>query len=292
MTTYTDFSSITDNVTIGLTAQSETVYREANDQGTNGYTFELLGFDISHDLTVDPSFAQAIAQVAGLAADAIVEFDASATDFDGMFQIKLDSSDILDASASDILYGVSADYTFPSLAYSSGTVGTGKMNSTAGYNQALEYDLVRHLAYSVTGGYAAADIFSNEADLRADVVSRDAEFNTSFQGVLSDLSATFTDVASITAASDPELIAAVNLLTVTLNDDGQYGTGSNYARRTTLLTDISAAGTSVTGQIQVPLKFAVGDKLVMKLNYEPNSRTPIGANSISDRSYKVVVTLN
>tara|TARA_B100000902_G_scaffold391818_1_gene443114 strand:- start:287 stop:1150 length:864 start_codon:yes stop_codon:yes gene_type:complete len=287
MTTYTDFSSITDNVTIGLTAETETVYREANDQGTTGYTFELLGFDISHDLTVDPSFAQAIAQVAGLAADAIVEFDASATDFDGMFQIKLDSSDILDASASDILYGVSADYTFPTLAYSSGTVGTGKMNSTAGYNQALEYDLVRHLAYSVTGGYAAADIFSNEASLRADVVSRDAEFNTSFQGVLTDLSATFADIASITAASDPELIAAVNLLTVTLNDSDD-----SYARRSALLTDISSAGTAVTGQIQVPLKFVAGDKLVMKLNYEPNARTPIGANSISDRSYKVVVTLN
>ena len=290
MTSYINFSDISSSTAIGLTAATETVYQES---GQTGYTFELLGFDISKQLQVDPSFAIAIAQAAGLGAvDAIVDINIAASSFDGMFQIKLDSSDILDASASDIYYGVSADFAYPDVSYSKGTVSTGNMNNTTGYNQTLEYDLVRHLAYSVTGGYAAADIFSNEVSLRNDVVSRDAEFNTSFQTVLDDLeTAGFKTVDNITNASSSELIAAVNLLTVTLNDNGQYGTGSNYARRTTLLEDISAAGASVTGEIQVPLKFVAGDQIVMRLNYQPQTETPIGANPISDRSYKVVATL-
>lgn len=285
MTSYVNFADISSSSTIGLSASTLTVYQES---GQSGYTFELLGFDASNSLTVDPSFAQAIAQAAGLGAvDAIVDIDVSATDFDGMFQIKLDSSDILDASASDIYYGVSADFSYPDLSYSAGTVSTGNMNSTAGYNQTLEYDLVRHLAYRVTGGYAAADIFSNEAALRADVASRDASFNSSFQTVLDGLeTAGFKTVDNITNSSSSELIAAVNLLTVTLNDST-----SSYARRTTLLSDISSAGASVTGEIQVPLKFVAGDQLVLRLNYEPNSATPIGANTITDRSYKVVITL-
>ena len=285
MTSYINFSDISSSTAIGLTAATETVYQES---GQTGYTFELLGFDISKQLQVDPSFAIAIAQAAGLGAvDAIVDINVAASSFDGMFQIKLDSSDILDASASDILYGVSADFSYPDVSYSKGTVSTGNMNNTAGYNQTLEYDLVRHLAYSVTGGYAAADIFSNEVSLRNDVVSRDAEFNTSFQTVLDDLeTAGFKTVDNITNASSPELIAAVNLLTVTLNDST-----SSYARRTTILEDISAAGASVTGEIQVPLKFVAGDQIVMRLNYQPQSETPIGANPITDRSYKVVATL-
>lgn len=285
MTSYINFSDISATTSIGLAAATETVYQES---GQTGYTFELLGFDISKQLQVDPSFAIAIAQAAGLGVvDAIVDINVAASSFDGMFQIKLDSSDILDASASDILYGVSADFAYPDVSYSKGTVSTGNMNDTAGYNQTLEYDLVRHLAYSVTGGYAAADIFSNEVSLRNDVVSRDAEFNASFQTVLDDLeTAGFKSVDNITNASSSELIAAVNLLTVTLNDS----TGS-YARRTTILEDISAAGASVTGEIQVPLKFVAGDQIVMRLNYQPQSETPIGANPISDRSYKVVATL-
>ena len=291
MTSYVNFSDISAEASIGLTASTLTVYQES---GQTGYTFELLGFDISHDLTVDPSFAQAVAQAAGVGAvDAVVDMDVSATDFNGMFQIKLDSSDILDASASDIFYGVSADYAYPDLSYSAGTVSTGNMNSTTGYNQILEYDLVRHLAFRVTGGYAAADIFSNEVALIIDVASRDAEFNTSFQTILDGLeTAGFKTINDITNASNSELIAAVNLLTVTLNDNGQYGTGSDYARRTTLLSDIATAGASETGEIQVPLKFVAGDQLIMRLNYEPNSSTPIGANTITDRSYKVVITLN
>lgn len=285
MTSYVNFADISSSSTIGLSASTLTVYQES---GQSGYTFELLGFDASNSLTVDPSFAQAIAQAAGLGAvDAIVDVSVAASSFDGMFQIKLDSSDILDASASDIYYGVSADFSYPDLSYSAGTVSTGNMNSTAGYNQTLEYDLVRHLAYRVTGGYAAADIFSNEAALRADVASRDGDFNTSFQTVLDGLeTAGFKTVDNITNSSSSELIAAVNLLTVTLNDST-----SSYARRTTLLSDISSAGASVTGEIQVPLKFVAGDQLVLRLNYEPNSATPIGANTITDRSYKVVITL-
>jgi hypothetical protein len=261
------FSDISD-VTIGTSASLKSVYTDSGN-----YVFELVGLDVSLNLDVSASYEDEIIQQGLPDVSAVATIDISASDFSDVFKITIDSSDIDDLSANDVIYDVS-DATFPSISYSSATVTSGKVNSTY-TDQSLKKDLVRSIAKAITGGYAASDIFSNESLLLADVVDHDASFSEAFSTILADVSSsTYPAVTDI-------LSTAKNLLAVTLGVE---------SRRNTLFADISNA-TQSGGSITVPLAFVAGDKLVVRIKYDPANDHPNSTN-VTSRTYKVVLNLN
>jgi hypothetical protein len=264
MSTFSDIS----NGTIDTSASSQSIYTD----NSGNYVFELVGLDTSLNLDVSASYEDEIIQQGLPDVSAVAIIDISASEFSDVFKITIDSSDIDDLSANDVLYDVS-DATFPDISYSLATVTTGKINSSY-TDQSLKKDMVRSLAKAITGGYAASDIFSNESLLLADVVELDASFSEAFSTLLADVSSsTYPTVTDI-------LSTAKNLLAVTLGVE---------TRRNTLFADISNA-TQSGGSITVPLVFVAGDKLIVRINYNPATDHPNNTN-VTSRSYKVVLNL-
>lgn len=265
----TTFSTMNDQQTVSPGGSSSSIYKDTNEN----YVFELIGLDVSLNLDVSASYEDTLLQQGLAAANALAEIDLSATEFSGMFKITIDSSDVDDIAANDVIYDVS-NSTFPTVVYSSGTVTSGQVNATY-TDQSLKKDVVRHIAYLITGGYAATDIFSNESALQQDVVDHDASFTEAFSTIL----------AGVTESTDPlstdVLSTAKNLLAVNLGVE---------TRRNVLFADISNAE-QTNGTITVPLKFAAGDRIVVRINYSPAENHPPGG-TVTDRSYKFVINLN
>jgi hypothetical protein len=281
---YTDF----------IDEQSNNVYEPPSDSSTiTGYVFELFEADVS--LGVDPSFAQALLTGSGFSdVDAVAEMIATASSFDDLIQITVDSSDIDDVLGTDIEYSITGNNPFSSLAYSEAIVMAGEVNSTYN-NQDLKKDLVRHVAKSITGGYAVADIFTNEAELLDDVVLRDPDIATDIGNVISDIQSvgnkTSDTFNTLEAPAKRFYEVAQSLFQIIINDES--------GRQPQLFEDLSNNSVDVNGypnsdgMTTVPLRFKAGDAIALRVSYDPNS-SPVdglGGNSIPNRSYKILIRL-
>ena len=284
-----------------------------------GYVFDLFQADVS--LTLDPSFAVALPGGSGFTAvDAIATFDLSASVFNNLFFITVDSSDIDNAEGNDVVFSIDGNavqYPFVeasgasdvSMAFSNSTVKYGAVNNQY-VDQSLKKDIVRHVAKSITGGYAVADIFSNEAELIADVVAQDVSLHDTLNTTIDALKSitqgyTVDEIAATDNWSDPDQLrffqVAQSLFGINVNDSGDGG------RQEALFADLSNASVdsgSALASVTVPLKFKVGDAIALRIQYDPNS-SPVGGadsdgttglggmgnNTIPSRSYKILIPL-
>lgn len=269
----------------------------------NGYVFDLFQADVS--LTLDPSFAAALPGGTGFTAvDAIATFDLSASVFNNLFFITVDSSDINNDDNTDVIFsidGSAVQYPFMdggiSMEFSNSTVKYGAKNNQY-VDQSLKKDIIRHIAHEITGGYAVADIFSNESELIADVESRDDKLHESLHAsidALKDVSGGYT-VDEIPNIGDDDqrrfFQVAQSLFGINVNDTGTGG------RQEALFADLSNASVDSNGNalasVTVPLKFTVGDAIALRIQYDPNSSpvSGMGSNPISSRSYKILIPLS
>jgi len=296
MTTYADISgglknytSYTTLITQNSDASANNVYFFDDGADVSGYVFELTSFDESTEHLIAPSFEREIQEGLGFAdVSAVAEIDISLSYFPTLFSIEIDSDDLTDICANDIKYGfgVSAENIF-SLGSSTGVgaanilisdanVKAGMRNSTYS-DQSIEFDFVRDLAYQITGGYAAADIFTNEAAVRTGVKDLDAGLQTSYNTLINALitdtnGAGFGDASAqhaflneeeITALGDTDAAtnsvsayrAAIALFMINSNS-GQDGKDS--ARLTQLLADIAVAGADGSGNFNDNYLYPVG----------------------------------
>lgn len=302
-----------------LTAKNTYAATESSDAvpGVNGFIFDLFQADVS--LTEDPSFAAALQGGTGFdAVNAVAVFDLSAEMFNNLFFITVDSSDIDDTSVNDILFSIDgSNFKYPflekdgvndvSMAFSNSTVKYGAKNNQY-VDQSLKKDIIRHIAKSITGGYAVADIFSNEAQLIQDVVDRDDDLHTKLHTAIGDLqdggSYTVDQINSTNLDSDQLRFfqVAQSLFGINMNDVG--------GRQQTIYEDLSNNSVdNTTGEplasVTVSLKFKVGDAIALRIQYDPNS-SPVGGadtdgttglggmgnNAIPSRSYKILIPLS
>ena len=265
--------------------------------------FEINIFDTSNAVLIDPSFETALQQVAGLPdVSAIAVLDVSLATFSPFFQIKTDSADITDVSADDLKFGIHPDISrcFADLSFSYSTVVENKVNAFYS-DQQIYKDYVRHIAKSVTGGYSASDIFSNEANLLQGVQDLDSSFQTLLTTDMNTLiadSSSFKTIEQITGLDNTSYATAYksaqSLFTIITNSGNDTST-----RLSQLLTDISnqsAFGTDGNGdisggEITVPLHFQPGDKIAIRLVYKSNNTSPLGNNVINPRPYKILLNL-
>ena len=173
------------------------------------------------------------------------------------------------------------------MAFSNATVEAGNINSQYA-DQAIKKDMVRHQAFSITGGYAVADIFSNENALVTDISDLDADIHADISGVIDEILAAggkTTDAFS-SVGSDAERFYVIShsLWSINSNDEN---------RISRIHTDLAAASTSTSTTTTIPLKFEPGDAISMRIRYDPKT-TPapgMGGNEISTRSYKILIVL-
>lgn len=192
---YTNYSDL-------LTKRANNVYF-LNVLDISGYVFEISSFDVSSTIQFDPTFDTAIQQ--GLGFDdvsSIAIIDVSLSQFNSLFSLQSDSDDLDDLSINDLKYGFNVDSynIFNDISFSNSIV-IEKMINAYYEDQSLYYDFVRNLAYQITGGYAAADIFTNEEDLVQGVKDMDFEFKNLFNTLINEL---VIDTNGATFASVPE----------------------------------------------------------------------------------------
>ena len=259
----------------------------------SGYVFEISDFDTSGTLSINPTFDSQLQVGLGLEdVSAVATIDISLSDFNSIFSFQSDSDDLDDLSINDLKFGINpaASNIFSNLKFSYSNVVSGNVNNYY-TSQEIYRDYVRNLAFQITGGYSAADIFTNEEQLVTGVKDLDTTFSNGFNVIINSLiQIGYVSIADFNTSSNPSVLkAALALFTLNLN--------SGNERTTQLLSDIQEAGqnssipTSV-GPITVPIKFHEGDKIALRLVYK-NANTTFAGNSatIESRSYKILLNL-
>ena len=304
MTFDNNYADLMDDGSFAVT-ESSTL---GNVPDVTGYVFDLFQADVS--LALDPSFAAQLTGGSGFTdIDAVARFDLSASSFNNLFFITVDSSDIDDTSANDVVFSIDSSATYPfvdsydvSMAFSDSIIKYGAINNNYA-DQSLKKDIIRHIAKSITGGYAVADIFSNEAELIGDVEAQDVSLhgtlNTAIE-TLKDVTGGYTvDQINDTDITDSDQLrffqVAQALFSINVNDSGADG------RQEKLFADLS--NNSVGGEggelasVTVALRFEVGDAIALRIQYDPNS-SPVGGasptmgnNLIPSRAYKILIAL-
>ena len=293
-------------------AQNNLLYfinETAAGSGKDGYVFELGDMDASAAINVDPSFAQLLEDISGLgAADATLEFDVSLSQFQGLFSVQIDSSDLNNVEAEDVLFKVNdiCDNTyndisdviqvgkfFTDISYSEAIVKSGAVNSYYPL-QAVKHDFVRHLANKITGGYSASDIFTNEAQLVNAVSTLDSQFTTILNGIITSAAALDPQPGSYTGSYSSMIQAANQLYNLNLQSDPSMNTGrtGQFFDDVSASNSASADGNGGYGPINIPLRFHSGDRIAVLLTYKPqNSVFAPNQASIPNRVYKTFFRL-
>lgn len=305
-----------DDPSYNLTAQSSYAATLSSGvvPGIDGYVFDLFQADVS--LGVDPSYAAALEGGQGFAeVNAVAVFDLSADMFNNLFFITVDSSDIDDTSQNDIIFSIDgSNFQYPflekdgvndvSMAFSKSTVKYGAVNNQY-VDQSLKKDIVRHIAKSITGGYAVADIFSNEGQLIQDVVDRDDDIHDKLHYAIGQLqqggSYTVDQIQDISDNDQKRFFSVAQaLFGINMNDVG--------GRQLQIYEDLSNNSVDANGNalasVTASLKFQVNDAIALRIEYAPHS-SPVGGadvngnglggmgnNPIPNRSYKILIRLS
>jgi hypothetical protein len=270
---------------------------------TSGYVFEINAFDTSGSLPIDPTFDTLIQQNLGFQdCSAIAVLDVSLSAFNSLFSFESDSDDLDDLSVNDLKFGLNtaAGSLFSDICYSYADVVESMVNSVYSEQQ-IYHDYIRNVAKQITGGYSAADIFTNEEELVEGVKTLDLTFQQLFTSIISTLiNETNTlghkgldEIGTLSAAEYSSVYrAAIALFTINANS------GATHERLLTLFDDIRAASAdyvaangTTPSSIVVPIRFHSGDKVALRLVYKNTNTTPLGNNSIDPRSYKLLLNL-
>lgn len=316
-----DFSALT-----GEDGSGSSIGVGGDNGASTNYIFDFFAADVS--MNVDPSFAVALQALDGLAdVSAIAQVQTPVETFDNFISLILDSSDINDLSAEDVRFMVNSNNPFNSFSFSNSSIKFGAENVTYS-DQSIPSDMVRHIAKDVTGGYAVADIFTNEKELRDDIIALDASLVEDISGSIDSL-ATLTSPSStgdqggiqfadaidatqgITTSSQAMFFSSVHrLFAITMA--ASVGSGDDEKERFLNFiedlsndavavddsgvvidaSDVVVSGSDPSKFVKVPLRFIPGDAIAVRINYRPASQQPvIGNNPITERSYKVLVEL-
>jgi hypothetical protein len=226
-------------------------------------------------------------------ADCISEFTISSTNFDNLFYVKLNTNDISNIDLSNVLFKINYNNNpFDNIDFSKSNIKYGSENVIY-RNQKVYVDMVRHLAKDITGGYAVADIFSNESALANNIVYLD-------NLILQDISNILQNVSTLTINGiSNETINTINnqsqlrflkciskLFEITVSDI--LNNESSYNSRTlNFLNDINNYDLN---NDYVPIKFIPGDAITIYVSYDPKSNTFNSNNTILSRSYKILIS--
>lgn len=252
--------------------------------------FVLDYIDVSGVLNTDPALASAAPAALDVSATATV--DISASHLNDIFLFKTDSSDIDNVADTDILYAVDKGL-WPSatdLAYSAASVhgqtGVILANAEEAKNT-IAYDLTRSMAFDMFGVPAAADLFSNETELRTDILAQDAEIRGHIVDILGSSGTVGSPITN-------DISGNTGNVTRALLEQLVGGSAGSRARLTAGHASSMVEATNKNAQDFFKFRFINGDTLSIRVQYKPNNASPAavsGLGSIQDRSYAVKLNI-
>ena len=223
------------------------------------------------DVSVNSLSASLLTQSSSVfSGDATVAVEILLENAMNIFQFQSDSTDIDNVTANDIKYRVvytgDSSYNMVFNIDTSSNVIVNSIHAGAANNNAT-YDYVRYLALKLFNTHLGVDLFSNESDLRQDLMDA---FSTSFTSNMTRLHAVETD-ASGNSPSKTILNEIINNHPERLNDISSLAVGNNW--------------------FKCPL--VVGDILYFCLTVKAaaNQNTITNVVAIPDRVYLIKVTL-
>lgn len=243
-------------------------------------TFNLETIAATDTLTLSPSYPAVADDIFSTTVNATATLTgttAQTTAIKGSFHFKLDTTDNVDGSVAgdDVTYSYTAN-NWPELAIGAATVSVTPIQNvgddgTANTAPTVAADMVRKIAFDITGGYSSSDIFSNEKSLRDHVNDRDSNVQSAIETILG-------------TASNVNTIGR-HIMEKFLNDS---------TRRAELFTEIAAKNntattTGVGAVCDFPLK--ANDVLVFSVAYTPTKDANIGGGTLQQRTYKIQLTL-
>ena len=300
---------------------------------SDGYNvFEFYAMDISQTFGVAPSFIPIIKGTFFSDVSAIAIMHAPAINFSRLFKFKSDdtidlSGENIDwsaqnASLNNMYFGCEDTYAFNgNLLFSNASVTVNLANNADIYrgDTTIKQDFVRHLAKSITGGYAMSEIFVNQKELIEGVEAMDSLFNTSMSDIIINASnagetderynglykGTDINNQNPVALSCQNLVANLFGLNVSSIDGiNPNGDAEAWARGQRFLDDLSNQTTADISDNEFYVKFRDKDVLAVRLTYAPfgsvnglDNNTEIinsapGYNPIYSRSYKVYIIMD
>lgn len=242
-------------------------------------TFNLESIAAEDTLTLSPTYPSIDDDAFSTNVDATADLTGTAAqtvELKGSFHFKLDAKDAADGNVAspDVTYSYTAN-KWPELTIGEAVVNVGEMqkvadDGTADTAPSVAADMVRKIAFDITGGYSASDIFTNEQSLRDHINARDANIRTAIETIL-------TDQNNINTIGR-------HLMEKILND---------AQRREDLFTEIAsknttAANTGIGVVCDFPL--TAGDILVFSVAYTP-IKTNLGGGALQKRTYKLQLVL-
>lgn len=255
--------------------------------------FDLGQFNATKTMDEDPAFDSQVTSAIG-AFDVTCAVDWTAAADKGwhkVFRYKVDADDLDDTASTDILYFTDKTAWMTETGHGGVNLMTGvNTNDASSSNdksgnadESIAKDFLRHMANEVMGGASAgaskgaSDIFSNEEDLLTDIEGLHSQFQTAHQTTLNTSGA---DASTANTTKNADNIGHVILTQLLSNDAG-------IARVATKLNARSAK----TDEVEL---LEVNDTITFVLTVQPkggDGASPLGANTISEQRYKVVVTL-
>jgi len=262
-------------VSISSTGEYQTVVSSGTQKIYVSYAAILnppMPFYLSQlDVSVNSLSASLLTQSSSVfSGDATVAVEILLENAMNIFQFQSDSTDIDNVTANDIKYRVvytgDSSYNMVFNIDTSSNVIVNSIYSGAANNNAT-YDYVRYLAQQLFNTHLGVDLFSNESDLRQDLMDA---FSTSFTSNMTRLHAVETD-ASGNSPSKTILNEIINNHPERLNDISSLAVGNNW--------------------FKCPL--VVGDILYFCLTVKAaaNQNTITNVVAIPDRVYLIKVTL-
>jgi hypothetical protein len=205
--------------------------------------------------------------------------------------------------------------------YSNASVTVGLANKASSFvnKTTIKEDFVRHLAKSITGGYALSEIFTNEEQLVNGVINMDQYFNASMNKILRDSQLAGSQVLNVSGllsgtslnATNPVHLSCQNLVANLLalnvssvNGTTQNGDEASWLRGQKFLSDLSDQTIPDISDNDFYVMFRNKDVLAVKLTYAPYGSTngldnntdqfksAPGYNPVYSRSYKVYIVMD
>lgn len=205
--------------------------------------------------------------------DAIVDVNVYLSVVRNMFNFQTDSTDITDASDSDIKYRVVYTPADPILPFdiepdSNTTVTSSTAIDSGAANNAITYDYVRYLALKLFNTHLGVDLFDNETELRTHFNS---EFKSQLNTKLVALDAEGVLDATGNSASETILSQIMHIDKSRLTNLSQYAISDNWYK--------------------MPVR--VNDKLyfLLTVTAATNQNTLTGVDAIPNRTYLMRLTI-
>jgi len=246
-------------------------------------------FNLSLDVEVNQTIAGILngAELAPLWADSAMEISVDAGDLSGVFKFQTDSSDLADASGTDIQYACESA-NWPNLSFGESSVTGTKVGGAGVGSAVVKQDMLRHIANNIFGTHFGVDLLSNEEEIQADINNLDTDLTNAIVAALTATGGTTLTPKTRANTTGNYAKEVLDKLIYEINTNGDHAEDARI-RSNEMLADADGGFHNFV--------FKSGDSLTFKVTYNPQEgdlqpHSEVSTATMTKRSYLVTLNVN